>query len=94
MPRQLTDQETLVELETNNKIETIGKLQHSEWKQYLIVNRKDKILFRMHRNQVPGLTRSLVEMDVEILSIHAQHSLEDYFIALTSGKQHVESFKD
>jgi len=86
--------DTLVELETNNKNDTVDKLQHSEWKQYLIDTRKDKILFRMHRNQVPDLTRSLVGMDVEILSVHAQHSLEDYFIALTSGKQHVETFKD
>ena len=86
--------DTLVELETNNKNDTVEKLQHSEWKQYLIDTRKDKILFRMHRNQVPDLTRSLVGMDVEILSVHAQHSLEDYFIALTSGKQHVETFKD
>ena len=86
--------DTLVELETNNKNDTVEKLQHSEWKQYLIDTRKDKILFRMHRNEVPRLTRSLVGMNVEILSIHAQHSLEDYFIAMTSGKQHVDTFKD
>ena len=86
--------DTIVELETNNNADTIGRLQHSAWKQFLTDSRKDKILFRMHRNQVPALTRSLVEMNVEILSIHAQHSLEDYFIALTSGKQHVATFKD
>lgn len=86
--------DTLVELETSDKFDTIEKLQSSDWKQYLIDTRKDKILFRMHRNLVPRLTRSLVEMNVEILSIHAQHSLEDYFIAMTSGKQHVETFKD
>jgi ABC-2 type transport system ATP-binding protein len=86
--------DTLVELETTDKIDTIEKLQHSDWKEYLIDTRKDKILFRMHRNKVPRLTRSLVEMKVEIISIHPQHSLEDYFIAMTSGKQHVETFKD
>lgn len=86
--------DTIVELEANNKNETVDKLQHSEWKKYLVETARDKILFRMHRNDVPGLTRSLVKMNVEILSIRAQYSLEDYFIALTSGKQHVETFKD
>jgi hypothetical protein len=34
----------------------------------------------------------LVHMDVQLLSLQPRHSLEDYFLQVTSGKQHVDAF--
>jgi hypothetical protein len=33
-------------------------------------------------------------MDIAVISFQAKHSLEDYFLSLTSANQHVESFKN
>ena len=92
---QLFDPEnTVVELETMNNTATLEKLQLSDWNKYIVPGKRDKILFRLHRQQIPALTKALVMMDVQVVSLHSQHSLEDYFIALTSGIHHVEAFKN
>ena len=54
----------------------------------------DTILFRIHRNAVPVLVKDLVDMDIEIISLSSKHSLENYFLSLTTENQHVETFKD
>ena len=92
---QIFDPEnTVVELETMNNAATLEKLQLSDWNKYIVPGKRDKILFRLHRQQIPALTKALVMMDVQVVSLHSQHSLEDYFIALTSGIHHVEAFKN
>jgi ABC-2 type transport system ATP-binding protein len=92
---QIFDPEnTVVELETLDNATTIEKLRLSDWNKYIVQGKRDKILFRLHRQQIPALTKALVMMDVQVVSLHSQHSLEDYFIALTSGIHHVEAFKN
>jgi len=86
--------ETMVELQTNNAAEVYEKLKQSDVKEYVFSKRSDYILFRLHRNKVPGLIKKLVEMDIEIVSLYSKHSLENYFLSLTSENQHVETFKD
>jgi ABC-type multidrug transport system ATPase subunit len=86
--------ETMVELQTNNAAEVYEKLKQSGVKEYVFSKRSDYILFRLHRNKVPGLIKKLVEMDIEIVSLYSKHSLENYFLSLTSENQHVETFKD
>lgn len=86
--------DTIVELQTLNDKDSFEKLQHSAWQQYLINDSDRSITFRLHRNQIPELTKELVRMNIEIVSLYSKHSLEDYFLALTGGNQHVESFKN
>jgi len=86
--------ETMVELQTNNSFDVYEKLKQSEMKGYLSSKRGDSILFRIHREKVPMLIKSLVQMDIEIISLYSKHSLENYFLSLTTENQHVESFKN
>src|SRR5438477_152162 len=86
--------ETMVELQTNNSSGVYEKLKQSEMKGYLSSKRGDFILFRIHREKVPMLIKSLVQMDIEIISLYSKHSLENYFLSLTTENQHVESFKN
>jgi len=86
--------ETMVELQTNNAPDVYEKLKQTDLKEYLSSKRGDYILFRMHRNKVPILIKKLVQMDIEIISLYSKHSLENYFMSLTTENQHVESFKD
>jgi ABC-type multidrug transport system ATPase subunit len=86
--------ETMVELQTNNSSDVFEKLKQSEMKEYLSSKRGDSILFRIHREKVPTLIKNLVQMDIEIISLYSKHSLENYFLSLTTENQHVESFKN
>jgi ABC-type multidrug transport system ATPase subunit len=45
----------------------------------------DRLLIELHQQQIPHLIRHLVNHDVEILSVLSRHSLENYFLSLTSA---------
>ena len=86
--------ETITELHTTNTTATYEKIQKTSLNKYAISMKGDTILFRIHRNKVPMLVKELVEMDIEIISLSPKHSLENYFLSLTTENQHVETFKD
>ena len=75
--------DTLVEIETANNEITRTVLQQSQWSTSMQI--ADKIVLKMHRKQIPFLTKFLVEKNIEILAIQPKHSLEDYFLSLTSS---------
>ncbi len=56
--------------------------------------RNDCLLLKLHRNEVPSVMKELVQMDVNVISLHSKHSLEDYFLSLTTGSTHVEAVKN
>ncbi len=86
--------ETIVELQTDNAPAAYEKIQKADLKKYVLSRKGDSILFRIHRRNVPMLVKDLVQMDIEIISLSPKHSLENYFLSLTTENQHVEAFKD
>ena len=86
--------ETIVELSTKDASQVYEKIQGSDLKKYLSGKEGDTILFRIHRTNVPALVKDLVQMDIEIISLSSKHSLENYFLSLTTENQHVEAFKN
>ena len=86
--------ETITELHTTNTAVAYEKIQKEDLKKYVVGMKGDTILFRIHRNAVPVLVKDLVDMDIEIISLSSKHSLENYFLSLTTENQHVETFKD
>jgi ABC-type multidrug transport system ATPase subunit len=86
--------ETLVEVRTTDDAATWDQLNTSRWKDDLQARRSDRIVLKLYRSRVPEFMKALVEMNAGILSLNTRHSLEDYFLSLTSGQQHVDAFKD
>lgn len=82
--------QTLVELETLDNETTLNRLQESRWNDFLQPRRSGGILIKLHRDQIPSLHKELVEMQIPVLSLQPRHSLEDYFLQVTSG-QHVHT---
>jgi len=78
--------QTLVELETLNNEAALLQLQESKWAANLQPRRTGALLIKLHRNQIPGLHKDLVEMQIPLLSLQPRHSLEDYFLQVTSGQ--------
>ncbi|HYJ37524.1 MAG TPA: ABC transporter ATP-binding protein, partial [Chitinophagaceae bacterium] len=45
----------------------------------------EKLIVEVHEQQIPYLIRHLVNNNIEILSVSSRHSLENYFLSLTSA---------
>lgn len=84
----------LVILYVNNPEQVLQHLQSSKWKQFIYDNQGNSITFQLDKKQVPALTNDLVNGGAEIVSLQPKHSLEEYFLSLTTANQHVDHFKN
>jgi ABC-type multidrug transport system ATPase subunit len=84
--------QTIVELQTFDNDYTLRQLQLSVWASKLQVRPDGSLLVRLDKQQIPQFHRDLVDMDIQLLSLHPRHSLEDYFLQVTSGNQHVDTY--
>lgn len=87
----LNPSDTLIELETDNDTKTKLLLQSSGWQQHL--RQGDTLLLKMHRDEVPQLNQFLVGEGIAVYSLRSKHSLEDYFLSLTTANQHVDTYQ-
>ena len=85
---------TLVELQTNNNRLAHERLSASNWAAHLRESIGSSIKLQMNRNDIPALNRDLVQWQIDVLSLQQQHSLEDYFLQVTAGKKHVDTFSN
>ncbi|HVG16318.1 MAG TPA: hypothetical protein VM935_15210, partial [Chitinophagaceae bacterium] len=69
------------------------KLQSSQWAAMLQPG-SERILMKLHKEDVPSLNKDLVQMDIDVLSLQPKHTLEDYFLSLTTSNQHVAAYKN
>ena len=85
--------DTVVELKTLDDAETYLKLQQSGLQKLVQEKRNDCILLKLHRDKVTLVIKELVQMNIDVVSFHSKHSLEDYFLSLTTPV-HVDSPKN
>jgi ABC-type multidrug transport system ATPase subunit len=86
--------ETIVEVETTDNTSAWQRIKASPLHIYLQERKGDAIFLKIQKAKVPGIMKELLQTGIEVVSFHAKHSLEDYFLSLTSANQHVESFKN
>jgi len=86
----LNPADTLVAIETSNLESARQTLRQSQWNAYL--QPAEKLVLKMHKNEIPDLTRFLVDRKIDVLAIRPTHSLEDYFLSLTTANQHVAAY--
>lgn len=84
--------QTIVEIETIDNAFTLQQLHASNWKNAIQNNRNNGVVLKLDKLQIPQLHKDLVQMGVAVLSLQPRHSLEDYFLQVTSGNQHVDAF--
>lgn len=82
---------SLVQVETVDNAAAREKLQQTKWSAAL-QNKAGKLQLKMNKQDVPQLIAELVAMQVQVISVDPMHSLEDYFLSLTTQPGHVESF--
>lgn len=84
--------QTVVELLTEDNDLCESLIKESEWKTYLKPARNQFILLQMHRHNVPVFHRWLATQPVNTVSLQPRHSLEDYFLQVTTAQQHVPAY--
>ena len=83
-----------MELQAGNTADVYEKLKRSAFSNLLMGTDGDTILLKMHREKIPAMLKELIQMDIEVLSFHSKNSLEDYFLALTSGNRYADTIKN
>jgi ABC-type multidrug transport system ATPase subunit len=86
--------QTIVELQTFDNGYALEQLELSVWGNHLQPQRDTAILIKLDRELIPQLHRDMVDMDIQVLSLQPRHSLEDYFLQVTSGNQHVNTYSN
>ncbi len=86
--------DTVVYVETTNNKACANILQSGIYATNVTGFDAAGIELKLKKEFVPSLTRLLVENNVEVLSVTPRHSLEDYFLKITTANQHVEPFKN
>lgn len=86
--------QTVVEIETVDNTASYNIIKNSNWQQSLQQQRDGYIVLKLHKNDIPQLHKFLADNNVGLISLQPRHSLEDYFLQITSGKQHVEAFSN
>lgn len=84
--------QTIVELSTLDNRFALEQLQQSVWAPYLQAQRDHNLLLKVDRKMIPQLHAGLVSMNIQVVSLQPRHSLEDYFLQVTSGNQHVRTY--
>jgi ABC-type multidrug transport system ATPase subunit len=84
--------QTVVEVTVNNPETVLSYLEGSKWQSFVRGRELNIFTLQLHRQQIPALTVDLVQAGAEIVSIQPRHSLESYFLSLTTANRHVETF--
>jgi ABC-type multidrug transport system ATPase subunit len=83
---------TLVEVTTLDDVAAKQILSSSSWVKFLQPG--EQLLFKMHREEIPRLARFCIEKNISLVALRPKHSLEDYFLSLTTESRHVATHPD
>ena len=77
---------TVVEINTLHNEQALQKLLQTSWSSQILVDRcnSKQVIMQLDEKQLPSLHQNLVELGIGVLSVKPMHSLEDYFLQITS----------
>jgi ABC-type multidrug transport system ATPase subunit len=81
---------TVVDIDTTNNEVAKQLLMSTKWAANIQPNKPLQLM--MNKEQVPQLVNELVANNVQVLSLNSSHSLENYFLSLTTQPGYVETF--
>ena len=81
---------TVIDIDAVDNETAIEKLATSSWAAYLQPGKSLQLM--MNKESIPQLINDLVAMNIQLLSVNSSHSLENYFLSLTTNNSHVEPF--
>jgi ABC-type multidrug transport system ATPase subunit len=88
----LDPKHSMVEVETPDPVAAKARLGETKWARCL--QQDEQLRLMMSKEQVPELINDLVAMNIPLLSVNSSHSLENYFLKLTTLPGDVEPFEN
>ena len=79
----LDPNKTIVQIKTLDDLGAKQKLMGSPYRAHLL-ERNEGLYLRIPKLEIPGLNAYLVASNIDLVSLEAKNSLEDYFLQLTS----------
>jgi ABC-type multidrug transport system ATPase subunit len=76
-----------VTVQVNDPAGALSLLQSSRWAGYLESHANSDLFFNLRKEEIPELNKFLVEGNVAVNALIPMRSLEDYFLAITEGKE-------
>lgn len=80
---------TIVQIETLNNNDARQQLKQSKWSN-VVLESTDVLCLQMNKADIPALIADMTNMNIGVLSVQPRHSLEDYFLSLTTQQPHAE----
>jgi hypothetical protein len=74
-----------VRFEVDDIKKAMEQVELSMWYENYVEIEKNKLVFEMDKEEIPDLTKFLVQNGIAISSIVPIRSLEDYFLKITEG---------
>jgi len=82
---------TVVEIKTLDNSQALLQLKQTSWSTQIFIDRcnSKEIVMQLDEKLLPILHKDLVNLGIGVLSVKPMHSLEDYFLQITSTQKYV-----
>jgi ABC-type multidrug transport system ATPase subunit len=82
---------TVVEIKTLDNSKALLQLMQTSWSTQILIDRcnSKEIVMQLDEKLLPILHKDLVNLGIGVLSVKPMHSLEDYFLQITSTQKYV-----
>ena len=83
-----------VKCELQNFSAVIESIRQSSWGDKITRSSGNTVFFQMDLQEIPRLLKELVALNAAVSALQPVHSLEEYFLSLTTPNQHVDTVAD
>ncbi len=83
---------TVVEIEATDARALANWITGSRWETFVTGSGPESVTLQLHRDDIPDLNQELVRAGIRVVSLQKKNSLENYFLQITAGQQHVGTF--
>jgi ABC-type multidrug transport system ATPase subunit len=86
----LDPSQIVLEINTIDNMAARNWLATSEWSNCMVQDNTAKIVLKLNKSDIPKVAETIVQSGVGLLSLQPMNRLEEYFLAITKGGQHVD----
>jgi ABC-type multidrug transport system ATPase subunit len=86
----LDPSQTILEINTLDNSAAYNWFLASEWANCLVSDSIQKVILKLNKEDIPRAAQSFVQSGIGLLSLQPMNRLEEYFLAITKGGQHVD----
>jgi ABC-type multidrug transport system ATPase subunit len=86
----LDPSQTILEINTLDNNSAYNWFLNSEWANCLVPDSTQKIVLKLNKVDIPSVALAVVQSGIGLLSLQPMNRLEEYFLAITKGNQHVD----